>query len=279
MRPSLRILMAPLALLALAETALAREADVTGSKDHPLFSRMHDYYISDYKETEHDSHAFYDEADNEYLIEGHKWVFSYTLKEGVQPPGQVKVRRNFINAITRIGGTVLYDRGLYMKVSKGDRETWIEVWTSDDGSDYELRIVEKRTMEQEVVADPDAWASDIEKKGHVALYGIHFDFDSARVKPESEPTLSAIATMLAARPSLKVYVVGHTDMVGGLDYNLALSGRRADAVVDALTHRHHIAGTRLAARGVGPLCPVDTNATEEGRRLNRRVELVAMLSQ
>jgi len=254
----------------------AQEQDVEGSKDHPLLSRMKNYYISEYKESAYDSHEFYDAEDNEYIIEGRKWEISYTLKEGFNPPGQLKVRKNFINAIKEIGGTILFERGLYMKIAKEGRETWIDVWASDDGSDYRLTIVERTIMEQEVVADPKAMANDIEKTGHVAIYGIYFDFDSYVIKPESEPTLKAMAEMLKTKSSLKVYVVGHTDMIGKMEYNLELSAKRAEAVVKELVNKYGISANRLKAKGVGPLCPVSTNKTEEGRKLNRRVELVEM---
>jgi len=68
--------------------------------------------------------------------------------------------------------------------------------------------------------------------------------------------------------------VGHTDMTGTLAYNMDLSSKRAQAVVDVLARDYGIASDRLQAQGVGPLCPVSTNRTEEGRKLNRRVELV-----
>jgi OOP family OmpA-OmpF porin len=254
--------------------AFAQEEDVEGSKDHPLLSRMNNYYISGYEEFDYDSHDFYDAEDNEYIIEGHKWVIEYTLKEGFEPPGQLKVRKNYINAIKEIGGTILFDRGLYMKVAKGNKESWIEVWASSDGSDYTLTIVERTVMEQEVVADPEALAGDIKTTGHVAVYGIYFDLDSYTIKPESEPTIKAIAEMLKANSSLEVYIIGHTDMTGELEYNMELSGKRAEAVVYALVEKYDIAADRLMARGVGPLSPVSTNKTEEGRKLNRRVELV-----
>lgn len=263
-------------MILLAALVFAQEQDVEGSKDHPLLSRMKNYYISEYEEFAYDSHQFYDAEDNEYVIEGRKWMISYTLKQGFNPPGQLKVRKNFINAIKKIGGTILFERGLYMKVAKEGRETWIEVWASDDGSDYTLTIVERTIMEQEVVADPEAMANDIEKTGHVAIYGIYFDFDSYVIKPESEPALKAIAEMLKTNSSLKVYVVGHTDMIGKLEYNMGLSAKRADAVVKELVNKHGIQANRLKAKGVGPLCPVSTNKTEEGRKLNRRVELVGM---
>jgi len=263
-------------MILLVALVFAQEQDLEGSKDHPLLSRMKNYYISEYEEFDYDSHQFYDAEDNEYVIEGRKWVISYTLKQGFNPPGQLKVRKNFINAIKKIGGTILFERGLYMKVAKEGKETWIEVWASDDGSDYTLTIVERTIMEQEIVADPEAMANDIEKTGHVAIYGIYFDFDSYVIKPESEPTLKAIAEMLKTNSSLKVYVVGHTDMIGKLEYNMGLSTKRASAVVKELVNKYGIQANRLKAKGVGPLCPVSTNKTEEGRKLNRRVELVGM---
>ncbi|MQY57169.1 hypothetical protein GH140_03125, partial [bacterium] len=139
----------------------AQQKDVEEGKDHPLISRMENFYISGYEEFEYESHDFYDAEDNEYVIEGHKWVIEYTLKGGFTPPGQLKVRRNYINAIKEIGGTILFDQGLYMKVAKENKETWIEVWVSSNSRDYTLTIVERSIMEQEVAVDPDALAGDI----------------------------------------------------------------------------------------------------------------------
>ena len=76
-------------------------------------------------------------------------------------------------------------------------------------------------------------------------------------------------------PSLNLYVVGHTDMKGALNYNVDLSKRRAAAVVKELTTKFSIASAKLTSYGVGPLAPVATNATDDGRKMNRRVELVA----
>ena len=70
-------------------------------------------------------------------------------------------------------------------------------------------------------------------------------------------------------------MVGHTDNVGTYDYNMKLSKDRADAVVKALAGKYGIAAACLLACGVGPMAPVASNMTEEGRAKNRRVELVA----
>jgi outer membrane protein OmpA-like peptidoglycan-associated protein len=69
--------------------------------------------------------------------------------------------------------------------------------------------------------------------------------------------------------------VGHTDSVGSLEANLALSRARAEAVVTALQARFGVAAGRAVPAGVGPLAPVASNATDAGRALNRRVEVVA----
>jgi hypothetical protein len=148
-------------LLALSQpVAFAQETDVEGSHDHPLLPRMENFYISGYEQYGYESHEFYDAQDNEYLIEGRKWVIEYTLRTGFEAPGQLKVRRNYVETIKRIGGTVLFDRGLYMKVARGDQATWIEVWVSDHGTDYALTLVEEAAARREFVGEPGALTSE-----------------------------------------------------------------------------------------------------------------------
>lgn len=139
---------------------------------------------------------------------------------------------------------------------------------------YTLDIVEKQSMEQNVVADSASMASSINETGKVALYGIYFDSGKAVLKTESGPALQEIAKLLKADTSLKVYVVGHTDNTGGYDANIKLSMDRAIAVVNALVSQHSVPPASLKACGAGPIAPVGTNITEEGKALNRRVELV-----
>ena len=95
------------------------------------------------------------------------------------------------------------------------------------------------------------------------------------IKPESKPTLDEIAKLLANQPDLNVYIVGHTDNQGAYDYNLDLSRKRAASVAAALAKTYQIAPARMKTAGVGFLAPVGSNATEDGRALNRRLELVA----
>lgn len=110
--------------------------------------------------------------------------------------------------------------------------------------------------------------------GRVSIYGVQFETGSTAILPGSEGTLEAIAGMMASLPDLKVAVVGHTDNVGGYDINLDLSKRRADAVVAELIATYAIDEARLFSAGASFLAPVASNETEDGRALNRRVELV-----
>ena len=82
--------------------------------------------------------------------------------------------------------------------------------------------------------------------------------------------------MLQQHAELRLTVEGHTDNTGNAAANLALSAKRAQAVVDYLVKTHGIAAARLAAKGLGATKPVGPNETPEGRQANRRVELVKM---
>ena len=93
-------------------------------------------------------------------------------------------------------------------------------------------------------------ASSIQTAGRVALYGILFDFNKADVKAESAPTLAEIAKHLKSGPGLKLLVAGHTDSVGGFEFNRDLSARRAKAVVTELTGKYGISNDRLFPFGV-----------------------------
>lgn len=113
--------------------------------------------------------------------------------------------------------------------------------------------------------------------GRVIVNAILFEFDRADILPESAEALSTVADLLQGRDALKILVVGHTDGVGSFDYNLRLSVERAQAVVAWLRDRHGIDPARLRAAGAGPMSPVTTNRTEQGRAENRRVELVEII--
>ncbi|SFR62800.1 Outer membrane protein OmpA [Marinobacter daqiaonensis] len=140
-------------------------------------------------------------------------------------------------------------------------------------------VVEERGAETDLVrVDSDQLYQEIQQSGKALVYGIYFDTDSTTVKPESADALKTISDLLESHPELELYVVGHTDDTGEGSYNLSLSSRRAASVVKALEMDYPVTGNRLEPAGVGPYAPVAGNESAEGRRLNRRVELVRRLS-
>lgn len=124
------------------------------------------------------------------------------------------------------------------------------------------------------VKDASALQAALDTDGSVIVEGIFFATDSATIEAESAEALQQMAELLRSAPELAVYIVGHTDNQGSLDYNLELSQKRAKAVVDALAELDGIDTLRLDAHGVASLAPIASNASEAGRSRNRRVELV-----
>ncbi|MFZ6746244.1 OmpA family protein [Undibacterium sp. JH2W] len=113
------------------------------------------------------------------------------------------------------------------------------------------------------------------KDCHVPLYGVFFDFNKATLKPESDSVLGKVASLLKADAGIKAEVEGHTDNVGGDDYNLKLSDARAASVRNWLV-QHGIDAARLTSKGYGKIRPVADNSTDIGRARNRRVELAKL---
>jgi outer membrane protein OmpA-like peptidoglycan-associated protein len=108
----------------------------------------------------------------------------------------------------------------------------------------------------------------------VDVYGIYFDFNSDRIRKESEPVLQEIGDVMQRHPDWRLNIDGHTDSIGGDSAaNLDLSRRRSEAVRKALIGRFGITADRLSSGGHGAASPKDTNDTPEGRARNRRVEL------
>lgn len=138
-----------------------------------------------------------------------------------------------------------------------------------------LEMTEMKPMETRMkVVESTAMERDITTSGRVAVYGLLFDFDKDTMRADSKPQLDEIAKLLKGQPGLKVLIVGHTDAKGAFDYNRSLSERRAASIVAALVRDYAIDRARLTPLGVGMAAPVSTNRTEQGRSLNRRVELV-----
>ena len=117
--------------------------------------------------------------------------------------------------------------------------------------------------------------ANVDYRGCWVLGDIFFDFDKYQIKPRFYPELDAVVMVLKRNPSLKIRIEGNTDNIGTEEYNMGLSDRRAKAVMEYLV-KAGIDQSRLSTIGYGFSKPIATNATKEGRALNRRVELTPM---
>ena len=169
----------------------------------------------------------------------------------------------------------MYDdeRRATIKIAKNGMETWVFLEAFNEGREYELNIIERQLMKQDVVADAAAFQAGLKENGHVEVPGILFDFGKSDIKPESDAPIAEVVKLLQMNPAWKVWVVGHTDNIGVAETNTTLSNARAAAVVKALSQKG-IDARRLAPHGAGPYAPIASNDTDPGRARNRRVELV-----
>lgn len=260
----------------LAAGAAAQQKDDPMCKDHPAFTRMPTYWIHGCRQNAFDFYEFKVSAKNKERVEGQYWKINYYPQaSATQKASELQIQRNFENAVQQQGGTVVFsEKGRStLKMTKDGKEIWAEVVAEFTGK-YFLTIVQKEAMVQDIVADAAFLANGLKTTGHVTVEGIYFDTGKATIKPESAQAIGEIAKMLQADPALKLYVVGHTDNVGGVESNLKLSQDRAEAVLQSLVKEHGIAAARLRAFGCAMFAPVASNDGEEGRAKNRRVELV-----
>jgi len=112
--------------------------------------------------------------------------------------------------------------------------------------------------------------------GKIVSYGIHFDVNSDKLKPESYSTLKVIADILKEDPSLKLLVVGHTDSDGDDASNMDLSERRGISVIKELVDKFGCDGSRLETDGMGESEPLEENNSAVNKAKNRRVEFINM---
>ena len=296
-------------VLALPFAAPAQTRDIAGSHDYPGIGRFGGSVITGYQAKDFDAvrlqaAPFKDgKPADARRLEGRVIRIAYRTGPG---PSILEVSHNFEDQLAKAGFTALlaceteqcggipfteaidvlpipamwvdgFNYRYYAgKKTDNGREIYATVVTSKNNEQITTQLVVAvvGTMANKMV-DAAAMAKGLGDKGHIALYGIYFDTDKATIKPASAPTLEEMAKLLRAQPQLSVMIVGHTDSQGGFEHNMTLSRQRAEAVAAALAGTYKIARARLHTAGVGWLAPLGPNATEEGRALNRRVELVA----
>jgi OOP family OmpA-OmpF porin len=260
------------------------ENDKEGCENHPLLTnKISGYYISDCSSNEYGEEIILNEKGEEQVVSGKKTVLIYSLNANEKGKSSVFITRNYQEAIKKIGGKIKSTNNgstlSDLHIRKGDKEIWLKIGTyigegtPENTGQYIVTVIEKEGMKQEIVAKDIL--SEIKSNGRIALY-IKFDTGKSDPKSESEPIIKEMGKILKQNPELKVYIVGHTDNQGNLNDNMKLSDSRANAIVKVLVTRYKIPVAQVEAKGVGSLSPIAVNDTEEGRELNRRVEMVKM---
>ena len=271
-----RAVLLPIALMiAIGTPALrAQDADAPvdadGCKDSTLVTRMPGSTIHSCENKEYEQADLVigknDNGEQTKHIEGEYHYWDYGTREGVS---EIQVFRNLETALRNGGFHIVYEDPT-AKITANKGKTWVAIENS--GSYYYQTIITEQQMAQEVTADASSIKDELDKSGHIALYGILFDTGKATLQDGSTATLTQILTLLQQNADLKLRIEGHTDNVGKAASNQLLSQQRADSV-RAWLIAHGIAADRLTAKGFGDTKPVADNSTEDGRAKNRRVEL------
>jgi outer membrane protein OmpA-like peptidoglycan-associated protein len=287
-------------LLIFASAVLAAEAE-----DHPLITRYPGSSLSRKDVKDFDEYNLVTGYDAEKNQPTGQKVQGKVSRMGYYHPKErsvLEVFKNYEDALKKAGVEILFScaesecgpsfagsawnrfngvttktpdsRFLSGKLERDGKTAYIAIMVGTHRHD--IHIVEVEEMDTGLVTvDAKVLGQAIERDGFVSIYGIHFDFNKSDTKPESAPALREISTLLKERPELNIYVVGHTDNVGSLEFNMQLAEARAKAVADELNRNYGVDRNRVEPHGVGPLVPRTTNGTDAGRAKNRRVELVA----
>jgi outer membrane protein OmpA-like peptidoglycan-associated protein len=118
------------------------------------------------------------------------------------------------------------------------------------------------------------YEAELKNCGQLFTYELAFETNSDKLQGTNQPILDALAGLLKKDPALKIQITGHTDSTGDANANQSLSERRAKTVAQTLTDKYGVDSKRLTTKGYGAEQPLATNDTEQGRAINRRVELV-----
>lgn len=195
------------------------------------------------------------------------------------------VNTNLGSLKTLLGARNLYLNGhediQYVAAQRGDTYVSLVVNSMSSSTDAWLFVIDKQALDdgRMAITGDTPMAKALASNGRVDVYGFYFDTGKSNLKKGSDKSLGELAQVLKDNPTLAIDVVGHTDNVGSAMANQQLSLDRASAVVSALNLQHGIEVGRLSAQGKGDGQPVASNANEDGRARNRRVEIVVRPSE
>lgn len=141
-----------------------------------------------------------------------------------------------------------------------------------------VAVTSTKTPDAAEVA-PGSLAKTLETRGHLVLEDVSFATGTSQLAEDSYDSLTELAAYLIDHPNRAITLVGHTDAEGSLAGNVALSRKRAAAVARHLTGALAVPARQVASDGVGFLAPMASNLTDDGREVNRRVEVILTSTQ
>ncbi len=243
--------------------------------DHRLFGHMPNY-VGEAQKRNFDKFTFTirdGEDTREIEVRGARHSVAYNVKSGTTPASIHDAHENYRHAVEALGGQVLHrdDRSMNARLENNGQTIWLNVYSQE--TDIRLEVIEEKAFEASIKApEASAMKTALDKDGRIALY-VNFDFNKATLKPDAAPVVAQVVKLLKDNPGLKLEIGGHTDNIGGRDYNMKLSAQRAAAIVAAIVAQG-VPADRLRSAGYGPDKPVADNNKDDGRAKNRRVELV-----
>ncbi len=167
------------------------------------------------------------------------------------------------------------DSHVSLLISRSPGAGYVQIVTIDAGEDPAPVTVTSSMANGTLPEIPiEAVGKQMEHLGFAELSDLVFATGSSNLGEGDFPSLAELAAYLVANPDKRITLVGHTDAVGSLAANTALSKQRAGSVRQRLVDRYGVPGTQVAADGIGFLSPIATNQSEEGRERNRRVEVI-----
>ena len=243
--------------------------------DHRLFGHMPNYNGQAQKRN-FDKFTFnVQDGDQikEIEVRGARHSVAYNIAQGATMASIYDAHENYRHVVETLGGQVLHrqDRSMSARLENNGQTIWLNVYSQEN--DIQLEIIEEKAFQASIAApEASAMKTALDKDGRISLY-VNFDFNKATLKADAAPVVGQVVKLLKDNPGLKLQIGGHTDNIGGRDYNLNLSAQRAAAIVAAIIAQG-VAADRLSGAGYGPDKPNADNDKEEGRAKNRRVELV-----
>lgn len=219
---------------------------------------------------------------------GESDIFRVALPQSAKPQPVVLIYGNVLNAKTKepLGTAIQYESlesGEQLGLARSNPQTGAYSIVLPNGDIYgflaalpgflsvsENIDVKDITAYKEIRVD--LYLTPIEKDAVIRLNNLFFDFNKFTLRSEARSELNRVVALLNKYPNMQIEIGGHTDDIGSDANNLVLSNNRAKSVVEYLT-KNGVSAARLQAKGYGEAIPAANNKTDEGRALNRRIEL------